>query len=326
MLVLTIGWVLMALLAPPFPSAASVVLTSSPTDVAREPELLEIGQPPKARSGAQLPQDIKVVSYNIRWRGGDDLKKLIKLLREDPEIGSASILGLQEVDRNKKRTGNKNTAAILAAELGMYYAWAAPASPATEKEEETGVTILSAYPLTDVRRIVLPHKGPGGRRRAAVGATVKLGQASVRVYSVHSENRMKEDHKIEQMKAVIDDLASFDKDMRAIVLGDLNTWEPAVIDKTFKLFTEQNFQTPFSKESTFLARALFIPIKLKLDWIWLRHLESTSHGIDRAIKLSDHWPLWVVLRKPETLEHLRQSRNKGKSPLRFLAVSPTADW
>jgi len=270
----------------------------SDTSPAAEAHLLEIGTSSAARKAVPPPADIKVVSYNIRWRGGDDLHRLIKLFREDAEIGGAAILGLQEVDRNKKRTGNQNTAAMMAHELGMYYAWAAPNS--TEKEEQTGVSILSAYPLNDVRRLVLPHKGPGGRRRVALGATLQLGGGlQMRVYSIHSETRMKVSRKLEQMKAVIDDLESFGKEMPAIVLGDLNTWEPAAVDDTFKLFTKEGFQTPFSDESTFFQRVLLVPIKLKLDWIWLRNLKASGHGIDRTIKLSDHWPLWIVIGKPQ---------------------------
>lgn len=259
--------------------------------------LLETGSSP-ARKAMPTAKEIKVISYNIRFRSGDDLKQLIKLFQEDKEIGGAAILGLQEVDRNKKRSGNKNTAALMAHELGMHYAWAAP--PSTEKEEQTGVSILSAYPLADVRRLVLPHKGPGNRRRVALGATVELGgRLKVRVYSVHSETRMSVNRKIEQMKAVIDDLNRYSKDMPAIVLGDLNTWEPAAIDDTFKLFTRERFQTPFSDESTFFTRVVLVPIELKLDWIWLRNLKAHSHGIDRAIKISDHWPLWVVVGRPD---------------------------
>jgi endonuclease/exonuclease/phosphatase family metal-dependent hydrolase len=56
----------------------------------------------------------------------------------------------------------------------MHYAWAAPASPKSEKEEETGVVILSSYPICEVRRLALPHEGPGRRRRVALGATITV--------------------------------------------------------------------------------------------------------------------------------------------------------
>ena len=97
--------------------------------------------------------------------------------------------------------------------------------------------------------------------------------------------------------------------MRAIILGDLNTWEPAAVKKTSQLFLSENFTTPFANgKSTFLRTVLLIPIRLKLDWIWLRGLEATSHGIDKKIGLSDH--LAVVDRGP--LESL--GGNKMRCP------------
>jgi endonuclease/exonuclease/phosphatase family metal-dependent hydrolase len=264
-------------------------------------QLLETGHPQKRRAATQPGSKIKIVSYNIRWRSGDDLHRLAQLLKNGAELGGAAIIGLQEVDRDKKRTGNTNTVRILAEELGMYYAWTAQPPAKTDQEEETGVAILSAYPLSDVRRLVLPHKGPAGRRRVALGATISVGKTDVRFYSVHSENRIPIPCKLQQLKAVITDLDRYRKDMPVVVLGDLNTWEPAAVAQTFKLFGAENFHTPFDDRPTFYRLALFIPIDLKLDWIWLRNLEATGNGIDRGVKLSDHFPLWVDLRSPAGL-------------------------
>jgi len=201
---------------------------------------------------------------------------------------------LQEVDHNKKRSGYANTARALAEDLGMYYAWAAPPTAKSDKEEETGVAILSKYPLTNIERLVLPHEGPGGRRRAALGATVKIGEASIRVYSVHAETRIPVLGKLDQMRAVLQDLGHYPKTMPAIVLGDFNTWEVNAVEETTKLFNDAGFTTPFDNEPTFLTKVL-ISIELKLDWIWLRSLEPVGHGIDRKIEVSDHWPLWTVV-------------------------------
>ena len=267
--------------------------TSSQRFDPQDSTLLEIGQATKLRPVPAMTGGFKVVSFNIRFRGGDDLKMLGELLRNDPEIGEAIVLGLQEVDRNKKRTGNQNTVKLLAEDLGMYYAWAAPPVPKPSQEEETGVALLSPYPLTEVKRLVLPHAGPGGRRRAGIGATIKVGDTNLRVYSVHSETRMSMDKKVGQMKAALDDLAAHPADMPAIVMGDLNTWEPDAGTRTVKLFKGAGFHTPFDGDSTFCQQILFVPLKLKLDWIWLRNVEAKAHGIDRQVKLSDHWPLWT---------------------------------
>jgi endonuclease/exonuclease/phosphatase family metal-dependent hydrolase len=262
--------------------------------------LLESGKATTLRKYDPGAGEIKVVSYNIRWRAGDELKRIAKSLHEDPEVGSAAILGLQEVDRRKKRTGHNNTAKALAKELGLHYAWAAPPSPKPDAEEETGVAILSVYPLTDVQRIVLPHPGPKKRRRVALGATVEIDGQPWRVYSAHAETRISMKKKMEQFNAILEDLARYPKDTPAIVMGDLNTWEPNADDKTAKLFSDAGLTTPFAGNATFRRRVLFLPIEMKLDWIWLRGLEATSFGIDREIEISDHWPLWTNLKRVVT--------------------------
>ena len=255
--------------------------------------LLESGQGTTLRKQTSTPAELKILSYNIRWRSGDDLKDMIKLLKDDPEIGGASILALQEVDRRKKRSGNNNTARIIADELGLYYAWAAPPAKNPTDEEETGVAILSVYPLSDVKRIVLPHPGPGERRRVALGATVEIKNRQWRIYSAHAETRIKFGKKLEQFKAVLDDLAQYPKNMPAIIMGDFNTWEPNAHDKVVKLFSDAGLKTPFDGTKTFKRRILLVPLELKLDWVWLRGLEATNCGIDRQIEISDHFPLWT---------------------------------
>ena len=258
--------------------------------------LLEVGrgvvktsQPPAA------PVGLKVVSYNMRWRGGEDLKALIELLRTDAEIGGASIIGLQEVDRNKKRTDHTNTARVIAEALGMHYAWAAP--PVKEgEEEETGVAILSPHELRDVTRLVLPHEGPGKRRRAAVGATVQIGETLVRVYSVHAETRLDLAKKVEQWGAVLEDLKRHPQVSRAVVLGDFNTIKGKDVRAARKLFDGAGFVTPFPDDHTTWRT---FPFKLKLDWLWLRGFEAGEFGIDKQVGLSDHWPLWVELKLGE---------------------------
>jgi endonuclease/exonuclease/phosphatase family metal-dependent hydrolase len=271
------------------------------TEITRELEspLLESGNYGKIRQIGTI-NEVKIISYNIRYRSGTELSKLVKLLREDAEIGNATVIGLQEVDRRKKRSGNANTARIIAEALELNYAWAAPPTAKANQEEETGVAILSMYPLSDVRRIVLPHKGPDQRRRVGVGATITISDTEVRVYSLHGETRISVDKRIEQLDAVLQDLKGFPTDMPAIVLGDFNTWQPGADDKTIKLFSGAGFHTPFGGHSTFRARALFIPIEMRLDWVWVRGIDVVTFGIDRKIELSDHWPLWANVRLAAT--------------------------
>jgi len=262
--------------------------------------LLEIGRADRLSAPmppAALEPEIKIVSYNMRWRGGEDLRALIAALRRDAVIGGASVIGLQEADRHRARSGNVNTAKLIADELGMHYAWAAPPRAADDEgtEDETGVALLSPYPLADVERIVLPHAGPGGRRRVALGATVQFDRTRrLRVYTIHAETRLALARKTEQWRAVLDSLdARHPKDAPAVVLGDFNTIKDKDMRAARRLYGEANFSTPFPDDAS-TWKTLFI--KLKLDWLWLRGLRATGHGIARHIKFSDHWPLWVKVK------------------------------
>ncbi len=287
-----------------FTAIIALLFSSLSITRAREPELLETGSASKVATPTTVPVNIKIVSYNIRWRGGNDLRRLIELLRSDALIGGATIIGLQEVDRNRKRTGNTNTARLMAEELGLHYAWAAPPNaPGKEhEEEETGVALLSLYPLTDASRIVLPNAGPGGRRRAGLGATITIGPNALRVYSLHAETRTTNERRLQQFQAVLDDLGQRPKIERAVVLGDFNTIMGKDVDSTTQLFKSAGFQTPFpNSEPTW--KTLFI--KLKLDWVWLRNMRALDYGINRKVGLSDHWPLWVTIRLDGEREALK---------------------
>ena len=294
--------------------SAKAPATSASADT-EQTNLLEFGKAKTPRPAKTTNSKVvKIISYNIRWRSGDDLKKLIQLFQDDPEIGNAAILGLQEVDRRKKRSNNTNTVKQIADELGMHYAWAAPPSVKSGSEEETGVAILSIYPLTDVRRIVLPYEGPNKRRRVALGATLNVEGREWRVYSAHGETRLAFGKKLEQLGSLLKDLSRYPADMPAIIVGDFNTWEPGADRKIIKLFSDAGMKTPFGTESTFSRRVLFVPIQFRLDWIWLRGVEPTEFGIDKKIEISDHWPLWLNVGLPPSKQNQPASTIPPKTP------------
>jgi endonuclease/exonuclease/phosphatase family metal-dependent hydrolase len=251
--------------------------------------LLENGSPSRPRS-TSCTGEAKIVSYNIAHRSGSDLEKLAATLRNDPDIGNADIIGLQEVDRNKKRSRYANNARILADELGMSYVWAAPPATKDDQEEETGVVLLSAHSMKEMERIVLPHKGPGGRRRVAVGATIEMCSRRIRVYCIHAENRMSPDEKAEQFSALVESLSKYPSTKRAIFLGDFNTVSTRNNQDARRLFTSAGFTTPFADG---LETWRVFMIAMQLDWIWLRGLEATANGVAGQINHSDHSPVWV---------------------------------
>jgi len=289
---------LLLALAPPATAIRRTIIDAMPSDKTNpdKTNLLETGggiiKPGGAPAGT--PDEIKIVSYNMRWRGGDELRELIGLLRDDSQIGGAAVIGLQEADRGKGRTDRINTARVMADALGMHYAWAAPPRANSEQsEDETGVAILSRYPLSDVERIVLPHEGPGHRRRVALGATVRLGATDVRVYTIHAETRVAMEKKMDQLRAVLTDLERYPRIERVVVLGDFNTIKQKDVEGARRVFEAAGFATPF-KDGQATWRTFII--KLKLDWLWLRGFETSASGIARQVEMSDHWPLWVTVK------------------------------
>jgi len=251
--------------------------------------LLEQGIPAKHRSFA-CAREAKIVTYNIAHRTGAELEKLAATLRDDKEIGGADIIGLQEVDRNKKRSRYVNSARLLAETLGMSYVWAAPPAISDEQEEETGVVLLSGHPMKDIERIVLPNRGPGGRKRVAIGATIQVCSTEVRFYCIHAENRMHPDEKADQYAALVEALSKYPSAKRAVFLGDFNTVSVRNNQDARRVFSTAGFATPFSDG---LGTWRAFVLSMQLDWIWLRGLEATANGVASQITLSDHSPVWV---------------------------------
>jgi endonuclease/exonuclease/phosphatase family metal-dependent hydrolase len=239
-----------------------------------------------------VPRGVTIVSYNIRHAGGERLVELGDVLANDPQLGGAQLIGLQEVDRAKRRTGHVNTARVLAERLGMHYAWAGQPRRGTEEEEEedTGIALLSAFPLSDVERVELPHVGPRGRRRVALGATVRIGSDAVRIYVVHAERRIPTRQHLDQYQAVLSALASHRGVNGAVVLGDFNSHQ--FVRETEALFSAAGFSSTIPPaEPTFR----FALVTCRLDWIWLRGLSTAGGGVVRRVQLSDHWPMWTTI-------------------------------
>jgi endonuclease/exonuclease/phosphatase family metal-dependent hydrolase len=118
---------------------------------------------------------ITVATWNLWWRFGDWAARLsvigavLRQLRAD-------VLGLQEV----WAAGGRNSAAILADELGMHWTWTA--SPRPERWQrrlpevvehaQIGNAILSRWPILGSAAIDLPHGAAGDQGRVAQSAWI----------------------------------------------------------------------------------------------------------------------------------------------------------
>lgn len=237
-----------------------------------------------------LPSEFRILTYNLHGPPDDHMEDLVDALTNDQVLKEATILGLQEVNRHHRKTGYRDVASELANSLGLYYAFAVE-NPYQKGGGERGLAILSRFPMSQVERIALPHAGPGGRRRIALGTTVHLGPNRLRVYSIHLESRIANRKHADQLTTVLTDANRY-PELPTVILGDFNTVYFRT-EQTFDLLKASDFQTKLYEGSSFRKVLL---LRKKLDWIWTRNLEILESGVQEQIEASDHRPVWALLR------------------------------
>jgi endonuclease/exonuclease/phosphatase family metal-dependent hydrolase len=154
---------------------------------------------------------LRVVSFNIEF--GIRVDSAIAVLAGDPALRSADVLLLQEMDENGTRR--------VADTLGMGYVYY-PAVFRFNTHRNLGNAILSRWPIVDDRKIVLPHLARIVHSvRAATAATIRVGDALVRVYSLHLGTMagLSPAARRDQLKAVLADAGRYP---RVVIGGDLN--------------------------------------------------------------------------------------------------------
>jgi len=161
---------------------------------------------------------MKIVSYNIQYgKGADGIYDLERIANE---IRDADIIGLQEVERFWKRSGNIDEPAELAQLLPEHH-WVYGANldmDASFKDGEGriisrrcqfGTMVLSRWPIISSRNFPLPKFGTLTQHSIQQGlleTVIDPGTGPVRVYSVHlshlcSETRLPQ---VEEIKAIVE--------------------------------------------------------------------------------------------------------------------------
>ena len=118
---------------------------------------------------------LKVVVFNVEYARHVD--RAVALVRKDHALRNPDIVLLQEMD--------EPGAHAFADSLGFGYVYfPSTLHPATNRD--FGNAVLSRYPIENERKIILPFLARWRHtQRAAVGATIVVGERRIRVYSVH---------------------------------------------------------------------------------------------------------------------------------------------
>lgn len=200
-----------------------------------------------APRGTPTDVGLRVVSYNIRHgRGMDDSVDLARTaavlrgLRPD-------VVGLQEVDRMVRRSGDVDEAAALGAMLGLSHAFGAFMP---YQGGEYGLAVLSRFPITRATPVRLPD---GNEPRVALAAELRLPDGrALMVVNVHFDWVANDTFRLKQATAlttVLDTLR-----IPYVLLGDFND-EPG--SRTLALFRARarEVEKPASDRLTFSSTA-----------------------------------------------------------------------
>jgi endonuclease/exonuclease/phosphatase family metal-dependent hydrolase len=217
-------------------------------------------------------------------------------------LPAVDVLALQEADKRTVRTGGHHVAEELAARLQMNWVHAPAGIPRGIKpvqrqwwldfeepiglhdEGDTGVALLSRFPMSDVKRIDLPWHECPWRPRLAMAATI----SKVRIFNVHVDPHAECGGQLAQLKVIADEA-----DRSAgptIIMGDFNTLSREKCIETRKFLESRGYTTPIPTGTATWRGA---GLRMHADWIFSRALEITRWGVARPLHVSDHWPIWA---------------------------------
>jgi endonuclease/exonuclease/phosphatase family metal-dependent hydrolase len=237
---------------------------------------------------------------------GENIRLAARAFSEGLQLPRVDILALQEADKGTARTGGHHVARELAERLHMSWVHAPAGIPrgvepknrqwwldfeeqiGLQDPGDTGVALLSDFPMSDVTRIDLPWTECAWRPRLSVAASMKVGSETIRIFNSHIDPHAAADGLLGQLEVVLDHAARFAGP--TVVLGDFNTLSRGKSIKTRRLLESRGYTTPFPTGTPTWRGA---GLRLHADWIFVRNLEITHWGVVRPLSVSDHWPIWV---------------------------------
>jgi len=224
----------------------------------------------------------------------------------DKLLPRVDILALQEADKRTVRTGGHHVAPELAAELKMNWVHAPAGIPRGVKpvkrqwwldfEEpidlhdagDTGVALLSRFPLSDVTRIDLPWQECPWRPRLAMAATI----SQIRIFNAHVDPHAACDGQLAQLEVIADQADAANGP--TLIMGDFNTLSRKKCLETRSFLESRGYTTPIPTGTATWRGA---GLRMHADWIFARGLKFVRWGVARPLQVSDHWPIWAEVER-----------------------------
>jgi len=252
---------------------------------------------------------LRVVTYNVHSCVGVDRKRSEDRIADVLEKLQPDVVGLQELDAKRKRSGGVDQAARIADRLGYEFAF----HPALETQgEEYGDAILSRLPFRVFRNAPLPY-GPHFLFRETRGALgVELLDSGIRVINTHLG--LGKSERLAQAKALAGDSWMGANGAPVILLGDFNSLRGS----PFRVIAARLKDA--GANGTWRNRASY---PSSFPAIAIDHVFPTPHFTVKDFSVpndpqtriaSDHLPVMVLLEyKPQPLAEISADRAHGVS-------------
>lgn len=241
-----------------------------------------------ASAGRQI---LKVLSYNVHSCVGTDRKLDPARIAEVIAALEPDIIGLQELDVGRSRTGGIDQAHTIASLLSMEFHFHAALHVA---EERYGDAILTALPMRLVKGGELPSYG---EQRGAIWVEVDLGHRKLQVFNTHLGLRRGD--RLAQTSALLGPTwlgGSAGRKMASVLIGDLNSVPSSPVYKIIaREMADTQRAAALKPKPTFPSR---FPV-LRLDHIFVsddievRDAAVISSPLARLA--SDHLPLLATI-------------------------------
>ncbi len=244
-------------------------------------------------------EGFSVVSFNVHY--GYATGDIVPTLRANA-MADADVFLLQE--------SNERTAREVAVALGLAYVYY-PATVHPTSRDLFGVAILSRWPITAHRKILLPdHSYFDAARKAAMIAVVEVEGVPVRVVTVHLQSGMLARGYTAQLRSLLDcvarDVCEGDKAptplprAKALVIGgDFNTWNSGLGDRLAAAMSGASLAPVEGILGTFSKSLDDIAGKYTFDYFFSTPGLKTGPGRVGQVRTgSDHFPIEAVFKIP----------------------------
>lgn len=224
-------------------------------------------------------KSLKIISYNIKF--SKKIKEALDLLSSHQDLTGSDVICLQEMSI----AGVEKIAHALKLNY-VYY----PAVLHPLPNKDFGNAILSKWPLSDDKKIVLPQISTKKLQRIAVRASIHFQKKKVMIFSVHMRVILKALHRQNQMLFLLKSLP--ENIDHCIVAGDFNTFTKRSYEAVHAPFHESNFVNSTQDIGHSYIQNYLFNKKSHIDHIFIKGLIPLTSGCVEDLTGSDHYPIW----------------------------------